>query len=1800
MKKKMVRRALAMLLCIAMSMGLFDGIPLVKERLSVVSEVKAAVTLRWPVPGYQSIGRRGFHEGKAIDIVGTNIGGASVVAAIGGTVTHVFSCSHNTHPNWLKCCVGFGTGVVIRGEDGRIYQYAHMVAGSIPSNVYVGAVVKKGQRIGAVGNTGNSAGNHLHFGISYGNYWNQSGINPANERYTYVDEPNYTVSTGGASNVTNNNARISGSMSPAGNVSSWGFWLSTDNRNFCKFTVSGGATYSGNMSCDINRFSRLNYGTTYYYYIWANVNGQYKTGNVNSFRTTATKPNIPTLKISSANQDIGLSDSGTVFWSAVANATYYKLYLYDSNDNLVEKSGNVTGTKYAFSAAKEAGTYRACIESYNEVGTKGKSNYVSFVVHPDVTVTFKDADSFVDVGDDYEPAELGTQTVHYGKSATAPANPVHKGYTFKGWDRAFSKVTEDITVKAKYDINKYTVKYVDSTTNQVMGTEKVTYYSSAKPVDFELPTGYIKTGYDGWDKEYKCITEDITLRTSIGWYNDNFPIYAELLSAVREYDAEESDNEGYTIQAKVTNWDKSSTKGRVVVALKTKEGKLLTSTESSAFSVKKNANKTIEVFVPYNRAASIAEIYVVGQYKDAVPITTTASNNATLEIDQTNVLSNWSTEEPPENASKKEEREEYRYKDKLTTTSYSTSLSGYTNNGSSWVSNGSGSFDYIASFPYGFNTGSSFYAKYNRAPVTAYETATEKRTVSTRTNGYLYYHWCRNAQLGTPYNRTVSGTYTDKFWNFHAFTEGALGWDSRGAFYGWFPHICQDSYWWVGYGEGNAANIPILNCSYTNYRKLFNYYKWTDFSDWSTTKYTASSNRIVESRKVYRYLSEEMMQEDTSGNVRTIEGTMGEEFAGKEATLFVYKVDEASDYTNEYVAQTKLDENGDYKFTFKLREEPTVKTGDMTVVLGVEGNSTAIYLDTIVAPKKEHTVRFFDYTGKVISTQKVEEGKAAELPDSEKMERTGYTFSKWSDTNINITEDKDIYPEYSLNKYNVVFVDWKANTVKVEEFEYGSKLVTPIAEEPDESEIVEWDLVAQGVDTVTTDLVVCTQYKKKTFDVKILGFDGEILDEQTIEYGKSVTLPEINAEENNCIFFGWKNIAGGGSEKFTNPVIKSETTLAPDFTYKEAVANPIASLDSGEYKEEKLVELSTETSGASIYYTLDGSDPTGANGILYKEAIKVDDATILKFYAKADKKNDSDIVTNYYVVNYEGARSAWLPYADLPQEVKDNQREYDIYSDIGYSYKILKEVEKSKDIKALEKAGWVKDSEKMSNYSEWQNEPIVDDGTYSGLEVETQPIYTSTNKYQYTRFKYSKEGEVLYAPSELEGVDGEMEEIELDNSMAIAGFLENGATYFVRDGETWFNQKKVVGKTQTGSKYRSRHKIFTYANWTDYTNEVPSENEAREYKSSEVFSYVRHNKYLVSICLPTGIIETQIIEEGKTVDVSSLEKVEGYEYTSLYKDSGFTKEWNSEIDNVTSNISLYIKTKTKKYEVTFKDSDDEVIDTQEVEYLNEAMPPVAPIIENQRFIGWSSNEYLCVAQNVEVKARYLPEEEYATVSLSDSSITVPVAKNYSLNAEILPLSEAEELLIWESSDNSVAIVSDKGVVTGLQEGTATITATVEKTGEIAKCSVTVKKDDSNIENPDKEDTNKDSQTKQDGSNSQGENNAIVSEENKMSNNTIEEKTTTVNKVSSLTLKAKGKSIQAKWKKAKNIKGYQVQYATDKKFKKKKALTTKKTSITIKKLSKKKTYYVRVRAYVLNGKKKVYGKWSKVKKVKIKK
>ena len=94
--------------------------------------------------------------------------------------------------------------------------------------------------------------------------------------------------------------------------------------------------------------------------------------------------------------------------------------------------------------------------------------------------------------------------------------------------------------------------------------------------------------------------------------------------------------------------------------------------------------------------------------------------------------------------------------------------------------------------------------------------------------------------------------------------------------------------------------------------------------------------------------------------------------------------------------------------------------------------------------------------------------------------------------------------------------------------------------------------------------------------------------------------------------------------------------------------------------------------------------------------------------------------------------------------------------------------------------------------------------------------------------------------------------------------------------------------------------------------------------------------------------------------------------------------------------------------------------------------------------------------------------------------------------------------------------------------------------------------------------------------------------------TIKPKTTAIK-----TVAKKSNGVMVTWKKqSKQVSGYQIQYATDKKFTKDKKTVlvkgTSKTAKTITGMNKNKAYYIRIRTYKTVNGKKYYSSWSKVK------
>ena len=82
----------------------------------------------------------------------------------------------------------------------------------------------------------------------------------------------------------------------------------------------------------------------------------------------------------------------------------------------------------------------------------------------------------------------------------------------------------------------------------------------------------------------------------------------------------------------------------------------------------------------------------------------------------------------------------------------------------------------------------------------------------------------------------------------------------------------------------------------------------------------------------------------------------------------------------------------------------------------------------------------------------------------------------------------------------------------------------------------------------------------------------------------------------------------------------------------ETVATPAFSPDAGTYTEAQSVTISCETTGATIYYTTDGSDPS-ASSTKYSSAIAVGETTTIKAIAVKDGMTDSSVASATYTIN---------------------------------------------------------------------------------------------------------------------------------------------------------------------------------------------------------------------------------------------------------------------------------------------------------------------------------------------------------------------------------------------------------------------------------------------------------------------------------------------------------------------------------------------------------------------------------------
>lgn len=155
------------------------------------------------------------------------------------------------------------------------------------------------------------------------------------------------------------------------------------------------------------------------------------------------------------------------------------------------------------------------------------------------------------------------------------------------------------------------------------------------------------------------------------------------------------------------------------------------------------------------------------------------------------------------------------------------------------------------------------------------------------------------------------------------------------------------------------------------------------------------------------------------------------------------------------------------------------------------------------------------------------------------------------------------------------------------------------------------------------------------------------------------------------------------------------------------VATPIISHNSGSYSSNFSLSLYCSTPGATIIYTLDGSEPSSSNGEIYSGPIPVSSTTIIKTIATLNKWRDSNITSNYYYI------SGYLYFFNGVQELEYPAPPEGILSMANSSYGLYA-LSPSKKIYLYDGISWRLD-DRSSRLTDFTSIAVVSDVLY-GLD----------------------------------------------------------------------------------------------------------------------------------------------------------------------------------------------------------------------------------------------------------------------------------------------------------------------------------------------------------------------------------------------------------------------------------------------------------------------------------------------------
>ncbi len=253
-------------------------------------------------------------------------------------------------------------------------------------------------------------------------------------------------------------------------------------------------------------------------------------------------------------------------------------------------------------------------------------------------------------------------------------------------------------------------------------------------------------------------------------------------------------------------------------------------------------------------------------------------------------------------------------------------------------------------------------------------------------------------------------------------------------------------------------------------------------------------------------------------------------WSGAEQKFNIYKTTIPADA----VAMKTWDKDSNGKWA----EEEVAYNGEDTIILlfewsGTYHNQLNTYTEPV--PVVTYTVTFKNWDGTVLSTQTVEEGKAATAPSAPTKASTAqyvYTFSGWDVDFSAVTSDLTVTAQFteSARKYTVKFVS-NGTVIDTQQVEYGKSATAPA--DPTRPADAQYTYTFESWDkeftNIVADTTVTAQYTAtlNKYSVVFLNWDGTEIDSQTVEYGESATAPADPTRPADAnytyVFSGWDN-----------------------------------------------------------------------------------------------------------------------------------------------------------------------------------------------------------------------------------------------------------------------------------------------------------------------------------------------------------------------------------------------------------------------------------------------------------------------------------------------------------------------------------------------------------------------------------------------------------------------------------------------------------------------------------------------------